>query len=365
MQKNYGLDIARSVAILFVLIAHLSPFFKNNILIFNLLYHSGLYGVELFFVLSGFLIGQTLLVKVAPLFSFKEIKKFYISRLLKIIPLYYFVLICFILVDNFIFKTKYLHLYHFIFLQNFFQTETAFFAVSWTLSIQFWFYLIAPIVFLMIGQKKYSPKKLIMGFIVIIIVIILLRLGYVCLLNPSFDFGIRKNILARLDSLFIGVFFAILKLKYKLLYNKLASLFPFIISLVTLMIFYLFYVYKMIILSITFFDKSIFFRVFSWPLISFMLIIFVIHLENSKFVNNVLKNKRIIYGFFTKLSTISFSIFLIHYEIYNYFENNLKHLNVSQSIIISTTIIVTLSFLLYNFIEKPILLEKTKFKTHA
>jgi len=358
MQKNFGLDIVRSVAIFLVLIAHLSPFFKNNPIIFSLLYHSGLYGVELFFVLSGFLIGQTILVKIAPSFSFKQIKTFYLRRFLRIMPLYYFILISLILVDNYILKSRSFHPYHFVFLQNFFPGETAFFAVSWTLSIQFWFYIIIPIIFLVFYTKKNILTKLIKNFIYIILSIILIRLIYVYIANPTFDFGVRKNIFLRLDSLLIGVMFAILKQKYKFLYKKISSKYYLAISLIFLITFYVFYVYLMMNLGIEFFDKSVFFRVFSWPLISFMLIVFVSYLENNRFINDFLKNKKIIYAFFTKLSAVSFSMFLIHYEIYGYFENNPKYSNIILSIIISTTIIVALSFLLYNFVEKPILSRK-------
>lgn len=46
--RKVGLDIARAVAILLVLVAHLA---KDNFL-------AGVLGVEIFFALSGFLIGQ-------------------------------------------------------------------------------------------------------------------------------------------------------------------------------------------------------------------------------------------------------------------------------------------------------------------
>lgn len=362
MQKNFGLEIARSIAITLVVIAHLSPFFKNNPVFFNLLYNSGLYGVELFFVLSGFLIGQTIIIKLSPTFSFNQIRAFYGRRLLRILPLYYFILISFVLIDNIILKSKSLHLPHFVFLQNFFPTEVSFFAVSWTLSIQFWFYIIIPVLFLVIGNKKYSPVKLLKGFIFITLMLILIRFFYVALLDPIFDFGVRKNIFLRLDSLMIGVLFAILKFKYKRLYKKLSNFSFFIISLSVLSVFYLSYVYIMITRGIVFFDKSILFRTFSWPLMSLMLIIFVSFLENNRFINGTLKNKKIINYFFTMLSHLSFSIFLVHYEIYSFFENNLKFLNINLSVMIATAIILILSLILYNLIEKPFLLKKSKYK---
>jgi peptidoglycan/LPS O-acetylase OafA/YrhL len=59
--RNFGLDLVRAVAILLVLTSHgrfLLPEFPGKILLAN----GGFFGVELFFVLSGFLIG-TILIK--------------------------------------------------------------------------------------------------------------------------------------------------------------------------------------------------------------------------------------------------------------------------------------------------------------
>lgn len=360
MQKKFGLDIVRSIAITLVLLAHLSPFFKNNSILFNLLYHSGLYGVELFFVLSGFLIGQSIMLKISPTFSFKQIKKFYLKRFLRIAPLYYIILSILVLINVLFLNSKSFHLAHFVFLQNFFQSEVGFFAVSWTLSIQFWFYTIVPILFLVINRKKQSKNKMLYSYIFIILILIFIRYLYVSFFNPTFDFGTRKNIFLRFDSLFIGVLFAILKHKLNFLYKKIAHKFFFAISVISLVIFYAFYLYFMMTFGIDFFDKSVFFRVFGWPLISLMLTVSVAYLENSVFINGVLKNKKFIYIFFTKLGAISFSMFLIHYEIYSYFENNPRYNNIAMSIMMSTTIIVALSFLLYNFVEKPILLKKSQ-----
>ena len=60
-KRLFGLDVIRSMAILMVLYSHGIPLFYNHIndVIFNATYtSSGFYGVELFFVLSGFLIGS-------------------------------------------------------------------------------------------------------------------------------------------------------------------------------------------------------------------------------------------------------------------------------------------------------------------
>ena len=88
-QRQYfpGLDILRAVAILLVLIAHffqpvtLKPIIKE--LPFN-------YGVNLFFVLSGFLITLGLLKNVRNEMSVLTIiKEFFVKRVLRIFPIYF------------------------------------------------------------------------------------------------------------------------------------------------------------------------------------------------------------------------------------------------------------------------------------
>lgn len=361
MQRNLGLDIVRSIAIILVMVAHLSPFFTQNPIIFNLLYHSGLYGVELFFILSGFLIGQIAISKFTPNFSFKRLKTFYFRRLLRILPLYYSILILFLLISYFAFKLKSIHLLHFIFLQNLIESEVSFFAVSWTLSIQFWFYIFIPILLLFFVRKKYSLGKLLRSLLISIFIIIFLRALYILLYNPTFDFGVRKNIFFRFDSLLIGVLFGLFKLKLPSLYKKLANSYFFLFSLIFLFVFYWFYVVVMINQGIQYFDGSFLFRAFSWPFMSLMFILFTIYFENSNFINKILSGKKVVLSFFTRLSRYSFSLFLIHYEIYTYFETYLDKINVAITIITATFIICVLSYFLYNFIEKPFLSKRVKF----
>lgn len=360
MQKKFGLDIVRSIAIILVLAAHLSPFFIFNRIVFNMLYHSGLYGVELFFVLSGFLIGNIILSKSSSVLSFSEIKKFYFRRILRIIPLYYLILTFLIVIDNLILKTKSYHFYHFVFLQNFFPKEVGFFAVSWTLSIQFWFYLIIPILFFIIGNKKNSSENFIKVFLLITSMVILSRYIYVILFSPTFDFGIRKNIFMRFDTFFIGIIFAIIKSKYKIFYKKISRFPYFLISLIGLIIFYYVYLYFMITDGISYFDRSIFFRVFSWPLIGTLLMVTISFFEQNKFINEILINNKVFSAIFSTLSTLSFSMFLVHYEIYTYFETSLKHWNVLLSVFVSTSIVFMVSYMLYNLIEKPILSKRNQ-----
>ena len=85
--RIYGLDILRALAILDIVVGHL-------------LYRIGYYGVvtifdgvNLFFVLSGFLIGQILIRLLDNGIQFKSLVNFWYRRWMRTLPAYFFILI--------------------------------------------------------------------------------------------------------------------------------------------------------------------------------------------------------------------------------------------------------------------------------
>ncbi|MDB4274068.1 acyltransferase, partial [Algibacter sp.] len=91
-----GLHGLRAIAAVLVIITHVELFKAKwglpNLYNYKLIQDFGTIGVDFFFVLSGFLITY-LLFKEKEKYNKVSVKSFYIRRVLRIWPLYYFVLI--------------------------------------------------------------------------------------------------------------------------------------------------------------------------------------------------------------------------------------------------------------------------------
>jgi peptidoglycan/LPS O-acetylase OafA/YrhL len=146
--RSFGLDIVRFWAIVLVMINHSGPFlpyFKSK---WHIEFFSGFLGVELFFCLSGFLIG-TILLKVVDSGHAgpKELLSFWVKRWFRTIPIYWFCLLLYVACFLYFKYPEFgsidgTHLLgYFVFIQNLFYYHPHFFEVSWSLCIEEWFYL--------------------------------------------------------------------------------------------------------------------------------------------------------------------------------------------------------------------------------
>lgn len=144
-----GLDLLRAAAILMVLVAHYP---KSGSGLFARMLNFGWTGVDLFFVLSGYLIGSQLfksLSSVEPV----NLSHFYLRRILRTLPSYFVVLaVYFFLVPEPGWR-------FFVFLQNFGVPPT--FAPSWSLCVEEQFYLLFPIAALLLFRARMRSAQII------------------------------------------------------------------------------------------------------------------------------------------------------------------------------------------------------------
>src|SRR5579863_5712489 len=173
-------------------------------------------GVDLFFVLSGFLIGGILLdVRASP----NYFNTFYIRRFFRIVPLYYLWLFCLIglvfLRGSTFFQTQSAQaridwrlLGHFLFLQNLWANHYSTLAVwwlgvTWSLAIEEQFYLIAPFL-----VRFLSKRNLIIFLSLVILAAPCLRMLVRVLMDRSVH-AIYRLTPFRADALALGMLAAI------------------------------------------------------------------------------------------------------------------------------------------------------------
>ena len=145
-----GLDIVRALAILCVLISHSRAVLPNPEATLVLSF-GGKFGVELFFVLSGFLIGSILLKLCDIGLSAKAIRLFWMRRWLRTVPAYLFALLFMMGVSG-DYDWRY-----FFFLQGVVEPNVDLFPVTWSLASEEWFYLLFPLCCLL--ALKRSPIR--------------------------------------------------------------------------------------------------------------------------------------------------------------------------------------------------------------
>jgi peptidoglycan/LPS O-acetylase OafA/YrhL len=153
-----GLDLLRAIAIVLVLLTHYNGFVAQSS-IFGAIGDAGWAGVDLFFVLSGYLIGNQLLAPAARGESL-SLKTFFARRLLRTLPNYYAVLAVYLLLPHSpIWGKSMAPVWNFLsFTQNFGMMYGQTFTHSWSLCIEEQFYLLLPLAVLMLLRPGGSPR---------------------------------------------------------------------------------------------------------------------------------------------------------------------------------------------------------------
>src|SRR5687767_9357597 len=141
--RLFGLDVLRAFAILLVLAAHTWPSRQAGAWANAF----GVLGVELFFVLSGFLIGGILfrLSERGQLSTWQDLMSFWRRRWFRTLPNYYLFLMLHVAWRTWVLGFPgviHTNWEHFVFWQNFDHGPSYFFAEAWSLAIEEWFYLL-------------------------------------------------------------------------------------------------------------------------------------------------------------------------------------------------------------------------------
>lgn len=356
-KRIFGLDVMRTIAILMVLSSHcLWIYPESNSVLVQVLHLFGFLGVEIFFVLSGFLIGKILYTSfLATDFSFYSVKTFLKRRWFRTFPNYFLILLLNILIAGIIgYKIDSLWKY-FFFLQNFSEAMPAFFPESWSLSVEEWIYLILP--FCLFALSFIKKNKSILFLSVVIFLIIFFQISKI-IYNATSEFRtvsewnlhLKSVVIYRLDSILYGVLasWIYFNLNSKWRKNQLNC---FLIGSFG-MLFLNFGIGK---ISLSPENLATFYNIFYTPLTSISIALFLPILAQWETSNSWVKIPIV----FT--SVTSYSIYLLHYSV---ILQLMKHFipteNLSKIELLIFTffyLVVTffMSALFYFFYEKPMM----------
>ena len=327
----------RAVSVIIVVIFHLtlsnSPLYQT---VFN-----GSLGVDVFFVLSGFLI-TTLLLKEKAETGTISLRLFYIRRSLRILPAAYLCIIIVALLNYFFdLKINYLYLLAAAFFVVNFEflapLKTPLVSHYWSLSVEEQFYLIFPV----IVKKNFKLFVVFILFIVFVLPLIFTMQYFIPQLNHGLLFAIT-HFFIKFQGIAVGCLFAVLCFKnlIKLKHNRYHIILKILLTIAIFSIVHtgsvnVFSVYTNLIISL----------LIGWLL---MLNLFSVNDWFYKFLNN---------KYVAKIGVLSYSIYIWHLLILN-LPGSPKFIS---DFPISILIIFLVAWISYNYWEKPFLKLKSRF----
>lgn len=347
MNYRKEIDGLRGISVLAVVFYH-ANFQINETKILS----GGYLGVDIFFVISGYLI-TTLILQEYYLNKFSFIN-FYKRRARRILPCLFFVTLLTLPFAFYLFLPSSLDdlsnsiYYLFFFISNiyFFYTSTQYafdgfdtnpMLHTWSLSVEEQFYILFPILLVLL-LKYFTRKKI---FLIIILVISLI---YSHLISKNISLGFFYLLQTRIWELLSGALLAMMILENNKLILKIKN-----------NIFYFHFGFFSILLSFFLFDENShhpsFFTLF--PVIGTCLVLIYDQKEASIFLKK---------NFLIKIGLISYSFYLWHFPIFIYakfyFYDELNNLIKIFLILFS----LILSFFSYKYIELPFRSKKLLFK---
>lgn len=363
MEQNYffptdrifGLDALRASAIVMVLLGHLTWILPQQYTTVNILLALlGFLGVEIFFVLSGFLIGKILFRQFADgAFTFKSVRSFLKRRWFRTLPNYFLILCVNIGIALGVIGYDIEGLWrYFFFMQNFNSRMPVFFTESWSLSVEEFAYVLLPLIlFLAVFIfRKTEKSRLFLGVIAFVFAIFIstkiyytLTTGYNSL--AEWNLYLKGVVVYRVDAIVTGVVCGWLALNKKEFWYKTRWLAAF-----SGICFGTFLIFGASFFGVTIDKHHFFWNVFFLPMLS-------ISIAAMLPLFSAWKSRP--YGIgkpVTFVSVISYSMYLLHYGVvmqllHTFF---LPRFGWHLTAVLYLGLTVLASALLYRYFEKPI-----------
>lgn len=298
-RKKY-IDGLRGLSVIAVIFYHAQFLYKDNVFVSKL----GYLGVDIFFVISGYVI-TNLIIQNHSLFN---LKNFYLRRTTRLLPLYLFIILISLffgffflfpygfveLAESSSFAIFFTSNFYFYFVNTIYAAESSLLKPllhTWSLSVEAQFYIIYPILFILIYNKNINFFVRIIVFFFILSFFIFLYLNIV-----NHDLAFYSS-LARMWEILAGCILGIYHYKYhklKIKYNNIISILS--LFLITLFLF-------LINFQIN--------KVFAVSLIVILTIILIHTSEKKNLTNKILSN-----FFLNFIGKISYGLYLWHYPIF-------------------------------------------------
>jgi len=344
LERWRGLDTLRALAILLVIPFHAMIWILNPPL--REVGQYGWMGVDLFFVLSGFLVGSQVFQMIKNTGGI-DFKGFYLRRSLRVLPAYWVVLCLYIVWPEFSEAGKLENPWSFLLFTANLPIAGKAFSHAWSLCVEEHFYLLLPILVWWYSRKsrKLNPSMIFGG---LFLAGIALRLGLWYFYSNAgahkWEYGklVYYPTYTRMDGLLAGVALALIRVFRPERFELLASKSKWLTAIATCLI--------CGGLTAAKGEKQFMASVFSFPLVSAGFACLVLCALNSK---SWLAKLR--FPGASLLATGSFSIYLVHKQ--------MIHLAVSlvdspgehpfQTIGAAIALTIVGSSLLYFGVEKP------------
>ncbi len=210
MNRIFGIDIFRGLAALLVLCFHYWTFFPDSsffqISWIQTVFSAGHLGVDMFFVLSGFLVSLSL-------FYTPKISRYAKKRIVRIVPLAWAVVLGLFLYKHDFSTEKFLDFFvHFFFLQGFFsEWYHSINPVMWTLSVEMLFYALLPILYVFVARRNFQKF---LGISFLLVCLSFAWRAYVFYTFPESSAAekifLSEQLWGRFDQFFLGMVLAVL-----------------------------------------------------------------------------------------------------------------------------------------------------------
>lgn len=355
-----NLDVLRFFAFLLVFVSHL-PIVSHSGLINFIFNQAGVIGVQLFFIISGFLITGLLLNERQ---ETKEIslKKFYLRRVFRIFPLYFFsllvILAIVLILDQPVVNFSNFFGYYFTFLGNFdrifngFETVHYFLGagVLWSIAVEEQFYLFIPILL-----SKLRKQRTILWVLSSIYVLTLCYKFYVIRTFSDSELAFRTlsfSPLSVFDAITFGCLLGVISIHFKSPLERIVKRIPWFG-----IIFAVLAVFGLIIVD--FYQENSYISaiiVRQAITVLFTLIIALVCFHPRLKVVSMNKGVQ----WLNQLGKISFGLYIYHDLTIMFFDHYTDHLALIITASMASTIVI--SWASFNFLEQPFLRYKKRFE---